>query len=165
MDFHYQSYPPESYTYNFNVDGVKITRIPSGEGKNTYHGKRTDLVINILNDHPINHGFPRQWKTTDMELYQYARGPAENITVLSYARDSASHINWPFEWVIKYGKGRVYNSSMGHLWKGDTYPDSYRCVGFQTSLIRAIEWLATGKVTYPVPVNFPTKTSISLSNK
>jgi type 1 glutamine amidotransferase len=146
------------------ADDGKTIRIPSGEGKNTYHGKRTDLVINVLNDHSINHGFPRQWKTTDMELYQYARGPAENITVLSYARDSTSRINWPFEWIIKYGKGRVYNSSMGHLWKGDIYPDSYRCIGFQTSLIRAIEWLATGKVTYPVPANFPTKDAVSLKS-
>jgi hypothetical protein len=51
---------------------------------------------------------------------------------------------------------------MGHLWKGDTYPPAYRCVGYQTTVIRVTEWLATGKVTYPVPTNFPTKNSPSL---
>ncbi|MEO6851548.1 MAG: hypothetical protein ABI166_12985, partial [Mucilaginibacter sp.] len=56
----------------------------------------------------------------------------------------------------------VYASSMGHLWQGDTYPLSYRCIGFQTTLIRAVEWLATGKVTYPVPANFPTENALSL---
>jgi len=90
-----------------------------------------------------------------MELYTYARGPAKNITVLSYAFDSATNKNWPVDWVVQYGKGRVYNSSMGHLWKGDIYPVSWRCIGFQTTLIRAVEWLARGKVTYPLPENFP----------
>jgi len=140
----------------------KIIRIPAGEGKSTYHGKRTDLVLNKFADHPINHDFPKQWKAADMELYQFARGPAENITILSYARDSATDINWPVEWVIKYGKGNVYNSSMGHLWTGDVYPISYRCIAFQTSFIRAMEWLATGKCTYQVPSDFPTKDSVSL---
>ena len=139
-----------------------IIRVPSGEGKNTFHGKRTALVLDKFTDHPINHDFPQQWKAADMELYQYARGPAENVTILSYANDSATHINWPVEWVIKYGKGNVYNSSMGHLWTGDVFPVSYRCIAFQTSLIRAIEWLARRKVTYRLPSNFPTKDSVSL---
>ena len=95
-----------------------------------------------------------------MELYKFARGPAKNITVLSYALDSATTIKWPVEWTVAYGKGRVYNSSMGHLWAGDTFPISYQCIGFQTILIRATEWLATGKVTYKVPENFPTENEI-----
>jgi type 1 glutamine amidotransferase len=97
-----------------------------------------------------------------MELYTHARGPAENINILSFAFDSATNKNWPVEWVVKYGKGRVYNSSMGHLWKDEIYPISYRCIGFQTTLIRATEWLATGKVRYPVPASFPTKAAISV---
>jgi hypothetical protein len=54
---------------------------------------------------------------------------------------------------------------MGHLWKGEIYPPAYRCIGFQTTMIRATEWLATGKVTYPVPGNFPTKDSLSLGSE
>jgi hypothetical protein len=53
---------------------------------------------------------------------------------------------------------------MGHLWKGETYPDAYRCIGFQTTMIRAAEWFATGKVSYKMPENFPTKDSISLKS-
>jgi type 1 glutamine amidotransferase len=97
-----------------------------------------------------------------MELYRYARGPAENITLLSCAYDSISNKTWPVEWVVNYGKGNVYNSSMGHLWKGETYPNTYRCIGFQTTMIRVAEWLATRKVTYPVPANFPTKDAVSV---
>ncbi len=143
-------------------DNGEIIKIPAGEGESTYHGDRKDEVIHILNEHPINKGFPKEWKTPDMELYKFARGPAKNLTVLSYAKDEDTNINWPVEWVVDYGKGRVYNSSMGHLWKGDTYPVGYRCVGFQTILIRAVEWLATGKTTYKIPENFPTKNKTEL---
>jgi type 1 glutamine amidotransferase len=154
---------PKSYGYALTVDSLgKIGRIPPGEGKDTYHGDRSDLYIHILNDHPINKGFPKIWKTPDVELYKYARGPAENLEVLSYAFDPVTNKNWPVEWVVKYGKGNVYISSMGHLWKGDIYPVSYRCIGFQTTMIRAVEWLGSGKVTYPVPKNFPTATAISV---
>ena len=140
----------------------KIIRIPPGQGEGTNHGERFDAVIRILHRHPINEGYPAEWKTPSMELYRYARGPAKNITILSVSYDSSLKKTWPVEWVVKYGKGRVYNSSMGHLWKGDVYPISYRCIGFQTTMIRVTEWLATGKVTWPVPANFPSKDTISV---
>lgn len=140
----------------------EIIIIPIGEGKSTFHGPRNDEVINVLTNHPINSGYPKAWKTPNMELYKYARGPAKNLTVLSYAQEKETGINWPVEWVVSYGKGKVYNSSFGHLWKGETFPDSYKCVGFQTTLIRALEWLARGEVTYPVPDNFPTEYKINL---
>jgi type 1 glutamine amidotransferase len=144
------------------MENGQIKEIPVGEGKKTYHGPRNDEVISILNDHPINKGLPKAWLTPDMELYKFARGPAKNLTVLSYAKDEETNINWPVEWTVVYGKGRVYNSSMGHLWIDQIYPESYQCVGFQTTLIRATEWLATGLTSYEVPSNFPTESEISL---
>jgi type 1 glutamine amidotransferase len=155
---------PDSVGYAIEIDSEKkIVRIPPGEGMSTGHGDRFNALIQILNRHPINNNYPDQWQTANTEVYYFPRGPAENLTVLSYAYDSATtHRAWPVEWVVTYGKGRVYNSSMGHLWKGDTYPPAYRCVGYQTTVIRATEWLATGKVTYPVPINFPTKAAPSL---
>src|SRR5271166_1847915 len=51
---------------------------------------------------------------------------------------------------IHYGKGRVYTTMLGHLWK-DCQDTAMRCVGFQTILIRGVEWATTGRVTYPVP--------------
>jgi type 1 glutamine amidotransferase len=158
---------PRSSGYALEIDvAKKIVRIPPHEGNGTGHGDRFNAVIQILNQHPINKGYPEQWQTANTEVYNYPRGPAENITILSYAFDStATQRSWPVEWVVKYGKGRVYNSSMGHLWKGEIYPPAYRCVGFQTTMIRAAEWLATGKVTYPVPIDFPTKESISLRSE
>lgn len=153
--------PDEGVAVKVDKDGALI-RIPRGEGKATYHGPRNDEVIHILTEHPINQGFPPAWKTPDMELYKYARGPAQNLTVLSYAKEEKTDTNWPVEWTVDYGKGRVYNSSMGHLWKGETYPISYQCIGFQTTLIRVTEWLATKKTSWEIPSNFPTQSKLSL---
>lgn len=139
-----------------------IIRIPPGDGKGTSHGPRFDTVVRMLNRHPINDGFPPRWLTPSLEVYVYARGPAENLTILSYAHDNKTQKFWPIEWVVKYGKGRVYNSTFGHLWRDETEPDSFRCVGFQTTLIRTTEWLATKKVTWPVPADFPTENAVSL---
>ncbi len=143
------------------VDG-KAVIIPPGQGQGTNHGKRFNAGITRLTPHPITSGFPDRWLTADMEVYTYPRGPVERLTVLSYALDTLTHKNWPVEWTVRYGKGNVYNSSMGHLWAGEKYPIAYRCIGFQTTMIRAAEWLATGKVTYPVPANFPGITGISV---
>lgn len=154
--------PEEGIALQVADDGELIS-IPVGEGKATYHGPRNDEVIQKFTEHPINEDFPIGWKTPDMELYKFARGPAKNLTVLSYAKDEETGINWPVEWVVAYGKGRVYNSSMGHLWKGDVFPVSYKCIGFQTTMIRVAEWLATGETTYEIPTKFPSEDNISLS--
>jgi type 1 glutamine amidotransferase len=158
---------PRSFGYALEIDKDKrIIRLAPGDGEATGHGRRFNALIEKLNEHPINQGYPDQWQTANTEVYYFPRGSAENVTVLSYAYDSATTKRmWPVEWIVKYGKGRVYNSSMGHLWKGDTYPPAYRCVGFQTTVIRATEWLATKKVTYPVPADFPSKNSASLKSE
>ena len=155
---------PKSFGYGLEVSQEKqVVMIPPGDGNGTGHGDRFNALVQILNRHPINKNYPDDWQTANTEVYYFPRGPAENLTVLSYAYDSTgTQRHWPVEWVISYGKGRVYNSSMGHLWRGEIYPQAYRCVGFQTTMIRATEWLATGKVEYRVPENFPSKFSISL---
>ena len=140
----------------------QLVRIPAGEGENTGHGARHDTVVHRLGDNPIHAGLPRAWKTPDLEVYYYARGPAKNLTVLSYGFDPKTKMNWPLEWVVTYGQGRVYTSTFGHVWKGDTEPVGMRCAGVQTILIRALQWLAHREVTWPVPPDFPTAEQISV---
>jgi hypothetical protein len=36
-----------------------------------------------------------------------------------------------------------------------------KCVGFRTTFARGVEWAATGKVTQPVPSDFPTAEKVS----
>lgn len=158
---------PQSFGYALEIDSNRnITRLQPGEGKSTRHGSRFNAVIQILNRHPINKNYPGKWQTVNAEVYNFPRGLAENLTVLSYAYDSTdTRRMWPVEWIVAYGKGRVYNSSLGHLWPGEVYPPSYRCIGYQTTVIRATEWLATGKVTYRVPDNFPKADAPSLDER
>lgn len=63
---------------------------------------------------------------------------------------------------MAYGKGRVYNSTFGHVWKGDVQPASMRCAGVQTILVRGLQWLAHKPVTFPVPADFPTADQLSV---
>lgn len=119
-----------------------LRRIPPGQGKGTSHGPRGDRLVHRMGEHPIHAGLPRTWMAAMIEVYTYARGPAENLEVLSWAEDPASATRWPIEWTVRYGKGRVYNSTFGHVWKGETEPPGLRCAGFQTILVRALQWLA-----------------------
>lgn len=139
-----------------------IERIPPGEGSGTSHGARTDRVIHRLGEHPVHAGFPRNWKTPLIEVYTHARGPAENVTVLSWAEDPKTQVRWPIEWTVQFGEGRVFNSTFGHVWRDEVDPVDLRCAGFQTVLVRSLQWLAKRPVTFPVPADFPTETTTSL---
>jgi type 1 glutamine amidotransferase len=144
-------------------DGT-LVRIPPGEGGGTSHGQRGDVLVTRLGDDPIHAGMPRAWLTPSLEVYYYARGPAENIHVLAYARDSkpGQGLLWPVEWTTTYGKGPVYVSTYGHVWKGDVQPASMRCAAVQTIIPRVVQWLAKKPVTIPVPPDFPGTNAISI---
>jgi type 1 glutamine amidotransferase len=137
-------------------------RIPPGQGAGTSHGARTDRVIHRLGEHPIHVGLPRRWRTPLVEVYTYARGPAENVTVLSWAEDPGTHDRWPMEWVVEYGQGRAYSSTFGHVWRDEADPVDMRCAGFQTILVRSLQWLAKRPVTQAVPSDFPSEEAIVL---
>ena len=140
----------------------EIVRIPPGEGTGTGHAPRGEVQVHLLGTHPIHEGMPREWKTPGLEVYHHARGPAQNVEVISYGRDPQGGENWPIEWTVTYGKGRVYIATFGHVWKGDFEPESMRCAGVQTCMVRALQWLAQRPVTYPVPKDFPTADSLSI---
>ena len=139
-----------------------IIPVPPGAGANTSHGKRTDRLIHVMGNDPIHRGMPEAWMTPLIEVYTHARGPAENVRVLSWAEEPTDHERWPIEWSVQYGTGRVYNSTFGHVWANEADPVDLRCVGFQTVLIRSLQWLAHRPVTWPIPADFPTKQTVSL---
>lgn len=149
-----------------NTDG-SLVRIPPGVGGGTGHGPRGNVLVTRLGNDPIHAGMPRQWLSPDMEVYYYARGPAENIKVLAYARDTkrGQELLWPVEWTTTYGKGRVYVSTYGHVWRGDVNPPSMRCAAVQTIIPRAIQWLAKRPVTIPVPPDFPGTNAVSVRSE
>jgi type 1 glutamine amidotransferase len=143
-------------------DDGRTILIPPGEGLDTGHGARVDTVVHRVGDHPMHAGLPRAWRTPDIEVYHYARGPARNLEVLSWGFDPDTKMNWPLEWTVRYGKGRVYTSTFGHVWKGDTQPARMRCAGLQTVIARALQWLSRRSPDFPVPTDFPTAETLSV---
>lgn len=136
--------------------------IPKGQGENTGHGKRRDVLIRRMGNHPIHTGMPEAWLAADIEVYRYSRGTTENLEVISYGKDEKSALNFPMEWVVKFGKGRVYSSTYGHLWKNQEWPQSMRCAAFQQTIVRALQWLSGRGVSNYVESDFPTVENIVL---
>lgn len=133
-----------------------------GDGGGTGHGPRKDTVVKRRGAHPIHVGLPAKWMCAELEVYYFARGPARNLEVLSYALDPKTQRYWPIEWTVRYAKGRVYNSTYGHVWQNQAEPTNMRDAAFLTILPRAIQWLAGREVTYPIPDDFPTANDRSL---
>jgi len=153
----------KNFGWAVSVDtNENLVRIPAGEGEGTGHGPQVPVVIHNLGEHPIHAGFPKEWMTPHLEVYYYARGPANNMEALSYGFDPHTKMFWPTEWTVAYGQGRVYSATFGHVWRGEVQPEALRCAGVQTTLIRALQWLAKRPVDYPVPSDFPTKDALSI---
>jgi type 1 glutamine amidotransferase len=136
--------------------------VPAGEGDDTAHGARSDVVVHQLGEHPIHAGLPRAWKAADIEVYRYARGPATNLTVIAYGADPQTHLQFPIEWTVQYGRGRVFVSTYGHVWADQKDPKGMKCVAFQTIMVRALKWLALRPADDAVPADFPSADAISL---
>lgn len=148
-------------------DQGKLVRTPKGEGwQKAGHGTPHSFVIIARTpDHPIIKGMPAKWLHAKDELYHGQRGPALNMTILNSAFDAPSMegtgAHEPMTWVITFGKGKVVTTVMGHHMGDAPEVPSLQCVGFQTIVARACEWVATGDVTVPIPSNFPTAEMIS----
>ncbi len=122
------------------------------------HGPQREFVVTIDQpDHPIVKGLPLEWMHGKDELYHSLRGPAENVEVLGSAVSARTKVAEPMMMLIKYGKGRIFHTPMGHANK-----ISLQCVGFQTVFARGTEFVATGKVTIGIPAKFPSKEKSSV---
>ena len=132
-----------------------IVRTEQGNGPGAGHGAQHEFNIVVREpDHPVMDGLPKEWKHAKDELYHGQRGPAADVHILATAYSDpmtgGTDANEPMVWWIPYGKGKVFTTVMGHAGY------SMKCVGFQTIVARGAEWVATGKVTIPVPKVFPT---------
>ncbi|MBY0521895.1 MAG: ThuA domain-containing protein [Gemmataceae bacterium] len=147
-----------------DADGKEV-RVPKGKGPGAGHGSQHPFKVVVRDgEHPITKGMPKEWMHAQDELYHGMRGPIENVHLLatSFADKAKGGTgeHEPMIWTVTYDKGRVFHTPMGHDVAG------MRCIGFITTLQRGTEWAATGKVTLPIPKDFPTaeKTS-SISEK
>ena len=151
--------------YVYWKDGAMVKDPSPGRGGS--HGPQHEYMMNNRNsEHPITKGLPASWKHAKDELYDRMRGPG-NIQDLLYTAYSDTAQNGsgreePLIFTVQYGKARVFHTMLGHA--GETLEDNpaMQCTGFQVTLLRGAEWAATGKVTQPVPADFPTETTTSI---
>jgi type 1 glutamine amidotransferase len=143
----------KSGPYIYLDNAGKLVRDDS-KGSGGHHGPQHAFQIVVRDaDHPITKGMPREWLHVNDELYDKLRGPGQNMHILattfSDLAKGGTGRHEPMILTIDYGKGRVFHTPMGH---GN---DSQECVGFITTFVRGCEWAATGKVTDPIPSDFP----------
>lgn len=134
------------------VDGAgKVVRVPAGQGRGPGHGPRHDFELKVLTaDHPITRGMPKQWLQPSEQLTHGQHGPAEGLTILTYAWSKDVDENEPLDWVRNYGRGRVYTTMLGHTWANEPNPN-FACKEFRALIARGVEWAGTGRVTIAAP--------------
>ena len=153
--------------YYYLVDGKPTLDYSAGVGGS--HGSEREYPMHCRTaDHPITRGLPDNWLHGRDEMYDRMRGPA-NIKDLLYsgyaiAEKGGSGREEPLVFTVDYGKARIFHLMLGHAGPTTDNNPAMQCAGFQTLLLRGAEWAATGKVTQPVPEDFPTaeKTSFRL---
>jgi hypothetical protein len=144
-----------------------LLRTPKGQGPGAGHGPSHVFQIKVRRpDHPIMRGLPAVWLHGNDQLTHGQRGPAADMTVLDSAYSAPAHggtgAHEPMTWIVPFGKGRVVTDLLGHQWRDQADSDALDCIGFRTVFARSVEWAATGRVTIPVPKNFPTADATSL---
>jgi uncharacterized protein len=136
-------------------DKGTVTRVEKGKGPGAGHGTQHAFKVVIRDpEHPITKGMPTEWLHARDELYHGLRGPGQNMQILATAysdkKQGGTGEHEPMIWTVRYGEGRVFHTPMGHDFNG------MGCWGFIGTLLRGSEWAATGKVTVPLPKDFPT---------
>lgn len=155
----------KSGPYCYIKDGKMV--LDSSPGRGGSHGRQREYPMHCRNaEHPITKDLPDNWLHAQDEMYDFMRGPA-NIKDLLYSGKSdaatgGSGREEPLVFTVDYGKARIFHIMLGHCGASLENNPAMQCAGFQTLLLRGAEWAATGKVTQPVPNDFPTNAAVSL---
>jgi type 1 glutamine amidotransferase len=119
-----------------------------GWRKQGNHGKMHEFTVSPRKkEHEVTKGVG-EFKHGRDELYQNSLVPeGSEVLMTAYSDKEKDPKNTgkhePVVWVAEYGKGRVYQNSLGHdveAMKSST--------GFAVLLVRGVEWAATGKASY-----------------
>jgi type 1 glutamine amidotransferase len=140
-----------AFTGDSDLDKEFEKAIAGGWRKQGNHGKMHEFTVTMRKKHPITEGI-HEFKHGRDELYQNSvMLPGNEVLATAYSDKAKDPKNTgkqePIVWVASYGKGRVCENVLGHdvvAMKGE---------GFQTLLIRGVEWAATGEVFHPVPAS------------
>jgi type 1 glutamine amidotransferase len=78
------------------------------------------------------------------QLTHGQHGPANDLTILTYAHSQVSGQNEPMDWVRSYGHGRVYVTMLGHTWKNESNPN-LETKEFRKMFAQGVRWAAMGQ--------------------
>jgi len=150
--------------YIYMKDG-KVFYDSETPGPGGSHGRQHEFVLNCGDaSHPVTKGLPKKWLHAQDELYNRMRGPGKVASALYWAHSPANNGTGRDEipyCTIDYGKARIFHTTLGHAGASLEDNTAMQCTGFQVLLLRGAEWAATGKVTQPVPADFPTETAVT----
>ena len=132
----------------------QIVRTPRGEGPGSGHGPLFVWPVTTRKpDHPVMTGLRAELPHARDELWHGVRGPAEEMELLATAWSPVTQAHEPMLWTVRYGKGRVFMTLLGHD------AEAMRDLTFRFTLARGAEWAATGKTTLPVPAGLASATA------
>lgn len=119
------------------------------------HGKFHAFDIRVADhDHPVMRGLP-DFRAHPDELYHGLTSPqGATFQVLATAYSSpesgGTGNDEPMVIAGRYGRGRVFHTTLGHVWTGkEETRASIADPQFKVLLARGTEWAATGEVTLP----------------
>ena len=108
------------------------------------HGRRHVFTVRYTDrESPIGCGLPETFVTSDELYHRMSMRPEAHViaTAHSAIETGGTGRDEPIMWTVQYGKGRVFQTVLGH----DTA--AMMEAGFATSFTRGTEWAATGDVT------------------
>lgn len=84
-----------------------------GVTSRSHEKHRAVLVKNLDVEHPVMQGFPKEWKSPNGELYKIEK-VWPNCTPLAQAYGQDTKKDHTIIWTNKFGKARVFGTSLGH---------------------------------------------------
>lgn len=130
--------------------------------KGTGHGRFHKFDIAMINrDHPImgghQYGYVPDFRAHPDELYhrlEHMHGADHEVLAHAYSNPSTGGTGRlePIVTVLRHGKGRVFHTPLGHVWRNQ--PETQASVEdpqFQTLIARGAEWAGSGTVTLKAP--------------
>ena len=120
-------------------------------GKRTGHGRQHAFDVSMTDrDHPITQGM-KAFRTTDELWHRMQTHPDRHVlcSAFSAKKNGGSGQSECVAMTTKLGKGRGFNLVLGH---GVVHMQN---AAWTALMLRGTEWAATGKVTIPIPANWP----------
>ncbi len=116
------------------------------------HGDYHSFTVTIVDrEHPVTRGMKNFQHVKDELYHRQLKHATAHVLATAYSAKSkrGTGNDEPMVVVTEHGRGRVFHNAMGH----DVA--AMRGVPWQTLMLRGTEWAATGRVTIPIPADWP----------